>query len=55
MKQFQIYQDAKESRFWSSFIVETNEANDSVFITEGETGVWYLLVFKSLASSWNSK
>lgn len=38
MKQFQIYQDAKESRFWSSFIVETNEANDSVFITEGETG-----------------
>ncbi|KAJ7406646.1 hypothetical protein WISP_132377 [Willisornis vidua] len=40
MKQFQIYQDAMENRFWSShFIVETKEATDSVFIMEGKTGV----------------
>lgn len=40
MKQFQIYQDAMESRFWSSsFIVETNKATDSVFMSEGKTGV----------------
>lgn len=56
MKQFQIYQDAMESRFWSSgFGVETNEATDSVFTIEGKTGVKYLLVFKCFASSWNSK
>ena len=40
MKQLQIYQDAMESRFWSSgFIVETNETTDSVFIIEGKAGI----------------
>lgn len=40
MKQFQIYQDAMKSRFWSSgFIIETNEATDSVFIIERKTAV----------------
>lgn len=40
MKQFQIYQDAMESRFWSSaFIAEVNEARDNFFIMEGKTGV----------------
>lgn len=37
MKQFQIYQDAMGSRFWSSFfIAEANEARDNFFIVEGK-------------------
>lgn len=40
MKQFQIYQDAMESRFWSSaFIAEVNEATDNVSIMEGKSRV----------------